>query len=289
MAINWPSSLVQELASKRSIIFIGAGLSAGCTSIRVPDKRPPDWKQLLIQAAGRLKAHEADYINQLIGNEKLLDAAEIIFHNANQGDKRNFFVEAFATPDFEPSKCHEAIQGINPKIVITTNYDQIYEKQCDALLAGRGYSVRKFSDTDLLDCVRSKDNLIIKAHGCISTPGNLIITRSDYYNIKKINAAFYSILDSLLTVNTVLFIGCSMTDPDIQLILENTSISVPSTHTHYAVMPAGTHAALRAAMENAYNIKILEYQNDDHSHSKLLEGLCDLKTLVEEEKATAIN
>lgn len=285
--IDWPESLVQELAAKRAIIFIGAGISSGSVSRINPDVRPPTWNKLLESAGERFKRADGEFIKKLLDSDKLLDAAEVIFHGVPPADKRNFFVGQFAAPDFLPSKCHAAIQGINPKIVITTNYDQIYEKQCDALLAGRGYSVKKFNDADLLDCVRSSDNLIIKAHGCISSPGNLILNRSDYYSLKKQNAGFYSVLDGLLTVSTVLFLGCSMSDPDIQLVLENTNISAPSAHTHYAVMPQGGHAALKSAMESAYNIKILEYNSEDN-HSRLLEGLEELKVLVDSERALAV-
>lgn len=285
--IDWPDSLVQELASKRAIIFIGAGISSGSVSKNNPEMRPPGWKKLLTIAGEKFKRADVQFINQLIENDKLLDAAEIIFHGTNPADKRAFFVAQFAAPDFTPSDYHSAIQGINPKIVITTNYDQIYEKQCDALVAGHGYSVKKFSDADILDCVRSNDNLIIKAHGCISSPANLILNRSDYYAIKKNHTGFYSVLDSLLTVSTVLFLGCSMSDPDIQLVLENTSISAPSAHPHYAVMPHGTHTALKSAMETAYNIKILEYDSKN-DHEDLLESLNELKLLVDSQREVTL-
>lgn len=285
--ISWPESLVKELVSKRAIIFIGAGISSGSVSGTNATTRPPSWPNLLSAAAEKFKKNDIEFIKKLIIADKLLDAAEVIFHEVAPADKRAFFVDQFATPDFIPCQYHAAIQAINPKVVITTNYDQIYEKQCDALIAGRGYSVKKFNDQDLLDCVRSSDNLIIKAHGCISSPGNLILNRSDYHSIKKQNAAFYSVLDGLLTVNTVLFLGCSMSDPDIQLILENTNISAPSAHTHYAVMPQGGHNALKSAMESAYNIKILEYDSRDH-HALLLESLEDLRAMVESVRALAL-
>ncbi|WP_207239421.1 SIR2 family protein [Pseudomonas sp. GW456-L15] len=278
--ISWPESLIQELASRRAIIFLGAGISAGSTARLNNQCRPPDWNTLLSTAAEKFKKNDSDFIRKLIDSNKLLDAAEVIFHNVPVADKRNFFVAQFATPDFQPAEYHEIIQSINPKIVITTNYDQIYEKQCDALLAGHGYSVRKFHDDDLLDCVRSSDNLIIKAHGCISSVNNIVLNRSDYFSLKKQYAGFYSVLDSLLTVSTVLFLGCSMSDPDIQLVLENTNISAPSSHTHYAVMSKGGHAALNSAMESAYNIKILEYDSAD-GHAELIESLKDLNISVE--------
>ncbi|MBY8289138.1 SIR2 family protein [Vibrio fluvialis] len=279
--IEWPPSLVDELASRRAIIFIGSGISAGAKNDQ--GNRPPDWKGLLEQARDEFirTPDERDFVNEQIEKGALLEAAEVILHGVSQPDRRRFFCRVFAEPRFKPYEVHELIQKINPKIVVTTNYDQLYEEKCGATMAGRGYSVRKYTDRGILDDIRSKDNLIIKAHGCISDPQHLILTRSDYFDIKRNHSEFYKVLDSLLTVSTVLFVGCSMADPDIQLILENTNISAPSQHPHYAVMAKGIHPALIKAMQSSYNIKILEYEYDENGgHSVLQESLKVLKDSV---------
>ncbi len=280
--INWPDSLVEELAFKRAIIFIGSGISA--TSSNDNGISPPTWKALLYSANDKFLNDDGDkdLVKSLIDKDLLLDAAEIVFDNVSQPERRRFFTSIFAEPRFSVSEYHSVIQKINPKIAITTNYDQLYEQQCGALVAGQGYAVRKYTDSKILNDVRSKDNLIIKAHGCITSTEDLILTRSDYFKIKRDHSQFYNVLDSLLTVNTVLFLGCSMGDPDIQLILENTNISAHSDHPHYAVLPTGKHPALKRAMKNAYNIRVLEYEVDDKgSHTQLLESLESLKVEVE--------
>ncbi|WP_345857794.1 SIR2 family protein [Shewanella algae] len=280
--IDWPPSLIDELASRRAIIFIGSGISAGAQNDE--GQRPPDWRGLLEKARDMFihTQDERDFVDEQIKKGALLEAAEVILHDIPQPERRRFFVDVFATPRFKPYKVHELVQKINPKIVVTTNYDQLYEEQCGATMAGRGYSVRKYTDRGILDDIRSKDNLIIKAHGCISDTKHLILTRSDYFEIKQNHGEFYKVLDSLLTISTVLFIGCSMADPDIQLILENTNISAPSQHPHYAVMVKGTHPALIKAMQSSYNIKILEYDYDENAgHSFLQTSLESLKDSVE--------
>ena len=280
--IDWPESLVEEIAFKRTIIFMGAGLSASC--VNDEGVSPPTWKTLLTQAAEQFLREEADVdlVEDLIEKDLLLDAAEVVFDEVAQPERRRFFTTTFAEPRFAPSDYHATIQEIDPKITITTNYDQLYEQQCGALVAGQGYAVRKYTDKKLLNDVRSKDNLIVKAHGCITDTEGLILTRSDYFRMKRDHFQFYNVLDSLLTVNTVLFLGCSMQDPDIQLVLENTNIAAQSDHPHYAVLPDGKHRALKRAMENAYNIRVLEYDLDeDGGHSLLLESLQGLKEQVD--------
>lgn len=287
--INWPTSLVDELAAKRAIVFIGAGISS---SAQAPDgTRPPTWKALLLDAKDVFIAdpEEKAYIDQLINKDLLLDAAEVIFDSVGQPDRRTYFTGKFAVPNFNPSEFHKVIQDINAKTVITTNYDQIYEVQCGALRAGKGYAVRTYVDSNMLNDIRSKDNLIVKAHGCINKTESIVLTRSDYFKIKRDNSYFYHILDSLLMINTVVFIGCSMNDPDIQLILENTNIAAYSDHPHYALLPKGRHRALVNAMERTYNIKTLEYDHaDGDDHIQLLESLKDLSEQVNLSRAKLI-
>jgi hypothetical protein len=280
--INWPDSLVEEIASKRAILFLGSGISSSSTN--VAGERPPSWKKLLEDAVAKfVTPGDAKYVGELLGKELFLDAAEVVFDGVAQADRRVFFQKIFAIPRFTASRFHAAIQAINAKIVITTNYDQLYEEQCGALVAGRGYAVRKYNDRNILNDVRSKDNLIVKAHGCMNNTEALILTRSDYFKIKKEHWQFYNVLDSLLTVNTVVFLGCSMTDPDIQLVLENTNIAATSDHTHYAILPEGRHPALLRAMENSYNIKALQYEYDAAGgHDVLYDSLVDLKTRIDD-------
>lgn len=279
--ITWPPSLVEEIAARRAILFIGAGISA--SSIDSKGTSPPTWDALLESAKNELveDSGEKDFISSLIDKGLLLDAAEVIFENVSQPERRIFFKEKFATPQYKPSDFHSVIQDIDVKILITTNYDQIYEIQCNALNAGKGYSVRSYHDKQILNDIRSKDNVIIKAHGCIDKTEDIILTRSDYFNIKRDFSYFYHVLNSLLTVNTVLFLGCGMSDPDIQLILENTNIAAYSDHPHYCIIPNGKHRALKSAMEKAYNIKILEYNHvKGDNHQELLDSLIELRDLV---------
>lgn len=287
--INWPSSLVDELAAKRAIIFLGAGISA---SAQAQDgRRPPTWETLLTDAKDRFlhSSVERNFVQELITKNLYLDAAEVIFDSVAQPERRTFFTEKLAEPNFEPSEFHRIIQDINAKIVITTNYDQIYEIQCDALRAGRGYAVRTYVDNKILNDIRSKDNIIIKAHGCINKTESIVLTRSDYFSVKRDNNYFYHILDSLLLINTVIFLGCGMNDPDIQLILENTNIAAYSDHPHYTVLPKGRHQTLIKAMERTYNIKTLEYDHvDGDEHIQLLDSLKDLSDQVTSIRPTLV-
>lgn len=161
--------------------------------------------------------------------------------------------------------------------LFTTNYDNIYETYCLSESSDQGYNVCKYYDTHLLNDIRSTTRIIIKAHGCISDPTKLVLTKSSYFEARRDYPQFYAILDSLFLTSTLLFVGCSLSDPDIQLVLENSNISAKTDHRHYSLMPSGTHYSLKKAILSTYNIELIEYPARDHSLASVsLRELCDM-------------
>lgn len=282
----WPKSLIPEIASRRCVLFFGAGTSAGCQNNS--GQRPPNWGRFLQETNDKFvtTAEDKDLVNNLIASNLLLDAAEIIFSHVDPPDAGQHYRETFLTPDYKPHRLHEIIKDLDSKIVITTNYDQIYERQCEPQNVEQGYIIRNYYDENILDEVRSPTRLIIKAHGCVTSPQKIILTRSQYFEAKNKFSNFYNLLDSLFLTHTVLFIGCGLTDPDIQLVLENTNIAVPSVHPHYAIVQKERHPAIVKSIKKSYNIKLIEYENHDGSHSNLVKMLEELLNDVQAYRTT---
>lgn len=274
----WSPSLIRELADRRCIIFLGAGASS--TSIGNNGVRPPSWETLLKDALTTLDVEDdvKDIANRLINSHEYLNAAEIIFDHINIPDAKAFFKEKFSTPRYVPSELHSIIHDLDAKIVIQTNYDVIYEKQCGPIDGENGFVVKRYYDENILDEIKSPNRIILKAHGCVKEPEKMVLTRSQYFKIKSKHPDFYQLLDGLFLTHTILFIGCSLTDPDIQLILENTNIAVNCSHPHYALMPSGEHPSIINSIKKSYNIRYYEYDNQDQSYSNFiptLKELCD--------------
>lgn len=285
--INWPISLIAELASRRSVIFLGAGSSGSATrTIGGVTESPPRWRDLLLslhQSANRGTQEDKDLGKKLIEESSYLNAAEVLRGCIQDGDFNHFIHNQFR--DYKHSDIHEHINSIDQKIVVTTNYDCIYENYCRQGDGLYGYQVLKYHDEGLVTRLRSPIRLIIKAHGCMTSAENAILTRSDYFSARQKYSGFFQTLESIFLTNTLLFIGYSLTDPDIQLLLENSTITAKSAHPHYAVMPTGTHSALKAAYRKAYNVEILEY-SDHNNHEELTESLAALASAVEEARET---
>ncbi len=262
--MEWPEALVAELASRRCIVFLGSGASAQSLS-RDGKRRPPTWKQLLQKLCNRVPGSEAKKVAQsMINKGAFLDAAEVIVSQIPRGDLTKILRDEFKKPRFGPSPIHQAVLQIDPKVVITTNFDQVYENYCSHGDAAEGYNVCRYDETHLVTDLRSPIRLIVKAHGCISDVSNIILTKSGYFGARQKHSDFYKVLDSLFLTHTLFFVGYSLKDPDIQLVLENANIAAPSDHPHYALVPRFPHDSIRVACSMSYNIEFIEYSSGSH-------------------------
>lgn len=282
--MNWPKALITELASRRCIVFLGAGASAGCLS-QDGTKRPPTWRQFLDGLILRMNSRiDEAIIQEFIRKEKFLEAAEIIKKNISPADFSAFIREELVVPRYSQSKMHECVLEIDPKVVVTTNYDTIYDSYCQTGTAIEGYNISKYYENHIVPDLRSPVRLIVKAHGCISDPSQIVLTKSEYFTVKQLYSNFYKVLDALFLTHTILFLGYSLTDPDIQLVLENINISVQSAHPHYFVTGNNINNAIKEAMKRSYNIEFIEFTAGDYD--ELNDGLFDL---VESVKTVRIN
>jgi len=274
----WPRALIEELASRRCIVFLGAGASAGSINQDTPPKSPPTWATLLdgIKSIAR-DSTSKPIADSLIEKEKYLDAAEVLFGSINPADFASYIREVMAEPRYQASDIHEYVLNLDPKIVVTTNYDDIYDNYCKSGKEQGLYNVCKYYESHLVSDLRSPVRQIIKAHGCITDPSKIVLTRSQYFQERQNYPNFYKVLDALFLTNTLLFLGYSLSDPDIQLMLENSNITYKASHPHYALVEAGMEESIKKAYKEAYNIDFIEFPAGDFSRAnEMLEELVQL-------------
>ena len=282
--IVWSEALIKELAARRAIVFFGAGASANCTSQQT-DQRPPKWIKLLERLNARVADADVRQVAAaLIDQSRLLDAAEVIVSGLNQADYHDEMRTIFEVPRYVASKIHEAILAIDPKVAITTNFDTVYDHYCRSGLAAQGYNVFKYTDTHLVSQLRSPIRCVVKAHGCITAPEHMVLTRSDFFRARQKAPHFYKTLDALFLTHTILFVGYSLDDPDIQMVLENSNIAAPSSHRHYFVCGSGTPEAIKKSKSESYNLHFCEFPDGDYD--VLEKSLADLAERVIEVRDT---
>lgn len=232
-----PAPLIQDYAKGRCGLLVGAGASAGAglpqwgkflqlmveqakTSVRLPDERAAEYEKLIA---------EKRYLMAASGLKEELGP---VF--------AGFVRDVFIGSKPQPTALHIAIAGLDKlKFVLTTNYDTLIEK-----------AFRDAKDPDVTVCtykdagevrrsLSSREFFILKAHGDAGKSGEgIILTEQDYRNILFKEPAYQHMLATMFSMYTVIFVGASMTDPELNLMLNYLSSTFqPDTGPmHYAAL-----------------------------------------------------
>ncbi|KAM9963831.1 hypothetical protein ACTFIW_007087 [Dictyostelium discoideum] len=96
--------------------------------------------------------------------------------------------------------------------IVTTNYDQCFEIASRSI--GKEICVLPYHSLN----GRNK-RWILKLHGCVSNPQDIIITREDYIRYGDKNEALSGMVQALLITKHLLFVGFSLTDDNFYQIM----------------------------------------------------------------------
>lgn len=143
----------------------------------------------------------------------LENAADFYVKHKGRERLNAFLIEQFGK---EPSSCdlHDSLARINRiKYIVTTNYDPLFE---------RAYGDRIVvvsRDDDLPASTEYPDKtILLKIHGDISHPDSIVITSEDY-NKFDADTIIWSKIRSLLAEYSVVFIGYSLHDSNVEKML----------------------------------------------------------------------
>lgn len=289
MPIAWPKHLVSDLARRRCVIFLGAGVSANCLNDR--GESPPGWEEFIKSAASELLPTKRAEIEDLVVRKDLLGAGERL--KAYRGaDLIEDIRRLFTRPRYQPADIHRHILDLDPRIVVTTNFDKIYDSHANApgptTLSG-SLIVKNFGDKDIVHAFRSTDRVLIRLHGSADTIQDLILTRSDYARARVELRNSYEALEALILTHTFLFLGYSLRDPDLQIILESHAMKYPNAKSHYVCIGGAVSDLDRDFNRNVMRVELLPYDifitpAGTQDHSDLTRSMLDLVPLVETER-----
>ena len=285
--INWPTLLVDDLARRRVVIFLGAGISMNSTNSL--GDRPKSWLDFLNKAISQLtNAKDITVSKKLIKQKDYLTACEVIKTSLGNDDFVHLVESEFLTPAYKAADIHRDIFKLDSRIVLTPNFDKIYETYASNVSEGT-VKIKNYYDSDIGNVIRGKrpDRTIIKIHGTVDLPDKLIFSRNDYVSARSDNRDFYSILDSLIMTHTFLFLGCGIEDPDIKLLLEDYANKFRFSRNHFFVTKQKTiDPQVKKIIEDTMKLKVLEYSGKGNDHSKL--GL-SIEKLVDDVELTRIS
>ena len=194
-------ALVEALAIRNCVLFIGAGLSIGSGL--------PGWGKLLelldARLETRLGAPRGNFLNYA---EKL----DLKVGRLRLGTALRAILES---PEYAPSLVHRSLLSLPLHAVFTTNYDNLIEKTL-GLLNRRHDSICYDEEVGVIDGQEALP--VIKFHGDLEDPPGIVLTETDYllYHIK--HPAFTPLFEAMLATRTFVFVGFGLTDSNFKAL-----------------------------------------------------------------------
>lgn len=267
---EWPDAVVKAARNRTLVLFVGAGVSASCRNDQ--GKTPPTWPQLLCSLADSVQLREADRraFEELVEARQLLDAAELLKFTAKQTGRIADFtrklteeVQGNNRHPFHSSEWHSAIASIDPAVIVTTNYDKIMENAPEL-----NYMVTTYASPDVDSHVRLAEPVIIKLHGSVDEPSGTILTRSDYTYLHSKGSLALSLVQALAMTRTLLFVGYSLSDPDLQVLLQNVFAGRHDYNVspHYILMSDTSPDHKKEVFLRCYGTNAIIYDNSTSDH-----------------------
>ena len=252
--------------------FVGAGLS-----------RPlfPGWPSLLlemIKIADRagLPYNKDELIQYVEKGEQYLDVAEACVEAIGTAGYRDLMEQQFDKafkPDDIPAAYSELL-GMYPKIILTTNYDRIPE------VGGKGlYRVGTNNNApEIMRSISKGHPVVMKIHGDILDQSSIVLTTSDYQRIIYSNTNTRQLLTSLLSTKTFIFLGFSLSDPHIDVILEYLkTINNDMPISHYALISEQSKFKI-SSFRKKYGMNLIVYKPSDGTHPEVADFVRALNT-----------
>jgi hypothetical protein len=220
---------------------------------------------------GAINDDKRDIYQNLVGEpSKFLTLATELKEILGANEFSTFVYERFHENSPEPSEVHEEIiRSKAAKFIVTTNYDDLLEKAHYKILS-KPVTKHVFDKPDgVLRSMSKGKFFILKAHGDAADHGNdIILTKQDYRSIINNALGYQSILTSIFSLHSMLFIGASLNDPEILLLLDFLHSAFPVTGgpNHFALMPEEELTDVeKERWRKDYNIRILSMSQEDIS------------------------
>src|SRR5579862_520731 len=201
-----PATLVSAVRERRTILFVGAGVSM---NLGLPSFRE------LVDQIGKDLGFDPD-IFRTFGDYQSL--AEFYVLEKRIGPLRSWMDRSWHPDSIEirNSKVHRLLVELDFPIVYTTNYDRWLERAYEA----HGKPIHKIASVG--DLVKTKPGVsteIIKFHGDFDDDASIVLTESTYFERMSFETPLDIRLRSDSLARPLIFIGFSITDPNIRYLL----------------------------------------------------------------------
>ena len=222
--------LIEQIKKNRVVPFVGAGMSYDIYG---------SWGEALkLIMKGRIHRGKLAEIQEMISNEDYYNAADKIKEGIGLTCYEEQLVHLFGEHLINDEKLKTMPVRFIPRIftdtlVVTTNYDKVLEQVF--LMEQHSFvekvALRHLTRWQAENSQRGKLHYLIKIHGCISAPDEVVMTKTSYDELYNTELQHIARLRSIISSNNLLFIGCSLgKDRTVDLLREI------GLGNHYAIL-----------------------------------------------------
>ena len=201
--------LADEIKRNKASIFLGAGVSTGAGL--------PTWTQLLESIGAKCSVPvTATDIKRIADNR---DVAELLSRRL-KGSNTTLGAElAVALSASKYSLQHALLASLPCSEYITTNVDDLFERACRT--GGRSIDVAP-------DISADAPRWLLKMHGCITDPENMVFTRDSYLQMTRQSRALMGLVQAMLLTRHMIFVGYSLRDEDFHELMFEVRSAFPN-------------------------------------------------------------
>jgi SIR2-like protein len=203
--IERADALATLAARGELVLFIGAGVSAAAGV--------PLWGELLDEVA-REQARMPDPIRAQLAQLSPLDRAHVLQRRLGEARPLKQTIADFVrTRSAHYALEHALLAALPIEAAVTTNYDTLFERASSA--ASRPVGVLPY------ERVREDQRWLLKLHGSVEHPDDIVLTRDDYMAYRERREALAGIVQALLITRHMLFVGFSLEDDNFHQIMRS--------------------------------------------------------------------
>ncbi|KAA0098909.1 SIR2 family protein [Mycolicibacterium sp. P1-18] len=194
--------LAKAAIDNQLVLFIGAGVSAGAGL--------PTWSKLLSDLA--VTASMNSDVSKALSKKDLRDQATVLERRLLlAGLKLREVVAAQLDRPGRYALQHGLLASLSSKEAVTTNFDNMFESA--ARICGRGLAVLPASPSE------TDGRWLLKLHGSVCEPEKIVLSRSDFLEMPRQYGALMGLVQGLLLMRHMMFVGYSLQDEDFHEVV----------------------------------------------------------------------